>query len=272
MAIDSSARRALDWPGPPEKLVELCTPAEAQAQYLSRFAEKQSPLEPVADSKDMHIGSMRIKIWRGHGAPATGAPALLYLHGGGWVIGAPETHEDICRHLANAVGAVVISPDYRLAPEHRFPLGLEDCASTLRWLVQQSEALGIDPGRVVVGGDSAGGNLAAVIALMARDGAVPAVIGQLLIYPATDMGQDTDSFRRSAEGFGLTAAASRWFRDQYLAQASDVADWRVSPLRVESVAGTAPAFIVLAGNDVLLDEGLAYARRLEAEGTASFRT
>ncbi|WP_049731113.1 alpha/beta hydrolase [Rhizobium ecuadorense] len=270
--LDESARRALAWPGDPQEPVENCTPALARQQYLDGFADTQWPLEDVAEVSEKHAGAIRVKIWRGCTAPREQAPALLYLHGGGFVIGAPETHEDICRTLANKIGAIVISPDYRLAPEHPFPAAIEDCAATLIWMRDQADALGIDPARIIVGGDSAGGNLAAVIALLARDGEVPDVIGQVLIYPVTDQLQASDSYMRYAEGFGLTAAAMRWFRDHYLPVTASRSDWRASPLRAASLAGVAPAFVILAGHDVLFDEGALYAERLNSEARATSRT
>lgn len=269
--LDESAKRALAWPGDPEKPVEDCAPQEARRQYLNGFVRMQKPLVEVDEVLESRIGDMRLKIWRGRGAPRHQAPALLYLHGGGWVIGAPETHEDICRILANSVGAVVVSPDYRLAPEHPFPAAAKDCAATLVWMNEQAGALGIDPKRILVAGDSAGGNLAAVLALMARDAEVPAVVGQILIYPVTDQSQASDSYLRYATDFGLTAAGMRWFRDHYVSTGANLADWRASPLCAPSLSGVAPAFIVLAGHDVLFDEGLAYAERLKAEARATFR-
>ncbi|RWX19318.1 alpha/beta hydrolase [Rhizobium hidalgonense] len=270
--LDGSARLALEWPGDPQEPVESCTPALARRQYLNSFAGIQWPLEDVAEVREMYAGAIRLKIWRGRSAPRQAAPAMLYLHGGGFVIGAPETHEDICRSLANMAGAIVVSPDYRLAPEHPFPAAIEDCAATLVWMTDQADALGIDPLRIIVAGDSAGGNLAAVIALLARDGQVPDIIGQVLIYPVTDQLQVTDSYSRYAEGFGLTAAAMKWFRDHYLPEAGSRSDWRASPLSAASLTGVAPAFVILAGHDVLFDEGAAYAERLSSEAQATSRT
>lgn len=267
--LDASARAALRQAAQAGAApVEAGNPEAARAAYLQGFSADQLPLEDMAESSEIRVGALRLRLWRGQGAPATGAPALLYLHGGGWVIGAPETHEDICRALANRVGAVVISPDYRLAPEHPFPAALTDCAQALQYIALQYHSLGIDPARIVVGGDSAGGNLAAVLALMARDGRVPPVLAQLLVYPVTDQRQGSDSYRRFAEGLGLTASAMAWFRGHYAAAATD---WRASPLLVPSLRGVAPAFVVLAGHDVLHDEGAAYAARLATEATATLR-
>ncbi|UWU17271.1 alpha/beta hydrolase (plasmid) [Rhizobium sullae] len=269
--LDESARRALAWPSTPLKPVEDCTPEEARRQYLDRFADKQWPLEDVGEVLERQAGGIRLKVWRGRDAPRGRQPALLYLHGGGWVIGAPETHEDICRNLANAAGAVVVSPDYRLAPEHPFPAALDDCAGALIWMNEQAGALGIDPTRILIAGDSAGGNLAAVVALLARDGTLPAVIGQVLIYPVTDQRQTSESYYRYAQDFGLTAKGMRWFRDHYIPEGAGGVDWRASPLLAASLKGVATAFLVLAGHDVLFDEGHAYARRLEAEASCTCR-
>ncbi|UWM78381.1 alpha/beta hydrolase (plasmid) [Rhizobium sp. WSM4643] len=270
--LDESAKRALAWPGDPQTPVESCTPALARQQYLDSFADIQRPLEDVAEILERHVGAVRLKIWRGRAAPRQGAPALLYLHGGGFVIGAPETHEDIGRTLANMAGAVVVSPDYRLAPEHPFPAAIDDCAAALVWMTEHADELGIDPLRIIVAGDSAGGNLAAVVALLARDGQVPDIIGQVLIYPVTDQLQTSDSYSRYEEGFGLTAAAMKWFRDHYLPDAESRSDWRASPLSVASLTGVAPALVILAGYDVLFDEGAAYAERLGTEAKATTRT
>ncbi|MBZ9738959.1 MULTISPECIES: alpha/beta hydrolase [unclassified Mesorhizobium] len=243
--------------------------AAARAAYNASFPTQQGEHEPVAATSQQQIdgpnGLVTIRIHRGIGAPRSGARAVLYLHGGGWVIGNLSSHDEICRWLANLGNTVIVCPDYRLAPEHKFPAGLEDCAAALRFMAGNAGDLGIDPARIAVAGDSAGGNLAAVLALLARDGLAPPLAAQILIYPNTDARQTADSYRRFGDGFGLTAATMAWFRDHYVRTPDDIADWRVSPLLASSLAGVAPAFVVTAGHDILADEGTAYAERLRAD-------
>ncbi|WP_292327127.1 alpha/beta hydrolase, partial [Mesorhizobium sp.] len=210
-------------------------------------------------------GSLVVRIYRGQGAPAQAAPPLLYLHGGGWVIGNLDSHDEICRWFANIAACVVVSPAYRLAPEHKFPAAVEDCRAVLSFMRDEAAALGIDARRIAVAGDSAGGNLATVLSLLARDDRIP-LAAQLLLYPNTDAAQTADSYRRFAEGFGLTASTMAWFRDQYVRDAGNIDDWRVSPLKRKGLAGAAPAFVAIAGHDILADEGEAYARRLQDDG------
>ncbi|TGT86040.1 MULTISPECIES: alpha/beta hydrolase [unclassified Mesorhizobium] len=271
MTLDSDAQRALEIGraagGEP---FENGSVAAARAAYIASFPTQQGDREPVAATEQRQVdgpnGPVTIRIHRGIGAPRTGARAVLYLHGGGWVIGNLDSHDEICRWLANLGNAVVICPDYRLAPEHKFPAGLEDCAAVLRFMAGNAGDLGIDPARIAVAGDSAGGNLAAVLTLLARDGLAPPLAAQILIYPNTDARQIADSYRRFGDGFGLTAATMAWFRDRYVRTPDDIADWRVSPLLVSSLAGAAPAFVAVAGHDILADEGTAYAERLRADG------
>ncbi|TPI34948.1 alpha/beta hydrolase [Mesorhizobium sp. B3-2-1] len=271
MTLDPDALRALEIVraagGEP---FENGSVAAARAAYIASFPTQQGEHEPVAATEQRQIdgpnGPVTIRIHRGIGAPRTGARAVLYLHGGGWVIGNLDSHDEICRWLANLGNAVVVCPDYRLAPEHKFPAGLEDCAAALRFMAGNAGELGIDSGRITVAGDSAGGNLAAVLALFARDGLAPPLAAQILIYPNTDARQTADSYRRFGDGFGLTAATMAWFRDHYVRTPDDIADWRVSPLLASSLAGAPPAFVVIAGHDILVDEGTAYAGRLQAEG------
>ncbi|RWC57127.1 alpha/beta hydrolase [Mesorhizobium sp.] len=244
--------------------------AAARAAYNASFPTLQGEHEPVAATLEKRIdgpnGSITVRIHRGIGALPNGAPALLYLHGGGWVIGNLDSHDEICRLMANLGNAVIVSPDYRLAPEHKFPAGLEDCLSALRFMAENAADLGIDKARIGVAGDSAGGNLAAVLALLARDGLAPSLAAQILIYPNTDARQTADSYRRFGEGFGLTAATMAWFRDHYVRTPDDTLDWRASPLLAPDLASVAPAFVALAGCDILADEGAAYAARLQAAG------
>ncbi len=249
---------------------ERGTADEARAAYDAGCPTLQGDRESVAAIEDRTIagagGPIPLRIYRGVGAPDADAPALLYLHGGGWVVGTLESHDEICRWFANIGACIVFCPDYRLAPEHKFPAGLEDCVSALAYVVEQARAFGIDPDRIAVAGDSAGGNLAAVLSLLSRDGVARKISAQLLLYPNTDAGQTADSYVRFSEGYGLTTSTMRWFRDHYVRDAADIADWRVSPLRVGNIAGVPPAFVAIAGHDILADEGDAYARRLAEAG------
>lgn len=243
------------------------TANDARAAYDASYPTLQGEKEPVGSVEDIVIsginGPISLRIYHGDGAQLANAPALLYLHGGGWVIGGLESHDEVCRWFANLAGCVVVCPDYRLAPEYKFPAGLQDCMAALVYVVDNARILGINPARIAVAGDSAGGNLAAVLALMSRDGDLPPLSAQLLIYPVADVAQTHDSYRRFGKGFGLTAATMKWFRDHYIRTEADIADWRVSPLTVEHIHGVASAYIAIAGHDILADEGIAYAERLK---------
>jgi acetyl esterase/lipase len=212
-------------------------------------------------------GAIPLRVYRPAGLPdATSLPAYVYFHGGGWVIGDLETHDVLCRQLTAASGASVISVDYRLAPEHKFPAAADDAWAATRWIVAHAAELGLDAGRLAVGGDSAGGNLAAVVALMARDAGGPAIRQQVLIYPVVDVMRETRSYADFAEGYMLTRDSMRWFVAHYLRSKDDAGDWRVSPLRAPSLARLPPALIVTAGFDPLRDEGEMYAGRLRDAG------
>jgi acetyl esterase len=248
---------------------ESGTPEEARRAYEQDFPALQGEREPVGSLIERTIagsgGPLTLRIYRGQEAAAVAAPALLYLHGGGWVIGNLESHDEICRWFANMAACVVVSPDYRLAPEHKFPAAIEDCRAALSFMQDGAGDLDIDAGRIAVAGDSAGGNLATVFCLLARGDKNPPT-AQLLFYPNTDASQAADSYRRFADGYGLTSATMAWFRDHYIRDARDIDDWRVSPLKAASHAGVAPAFVAIAGHDILTDEGEAYAKRLEDDG------
>jgi acetyl esterase len=250
---------------------EALTPAQAREAYAASWDILQPSTSEVASVRDQAItgpgGPLTLRIYRGAGTKAADAlPCLVYLHGGGWVIGNLESHDRLCRHVANSAGICVVAVDYRLAPEHPFPAALDDAVAALRWVADNADALAIAPDRIGIGGDSAGGNLAAVIALMARDGAVPPLAHQALLYPVVDLTAASESYQRVTSGVPLTAATMHYFIAHYTPQASDRLDWRASPLMAASLAGTAPALVLTVGHDPLCDEGRDYAARLEAEG------
>jgi acetyl esterase len=191
-------------------------------------------------------------------------PVMLYLHGGGFTIGNLETHDSLCRQLALRSGAAVVAYEYRLAPEHRFPVAVDDSWMAMKWLSQQAHALGLDGTRLAVGGDSAGGTLSAVAAIHARDIGMPLRL-QLLITPGTTAHADTPSHRVFASGYLLEAQGISWFFDHYIDPA-DREDWRFAPLLADDLEGVAPACVILAECDPLVDEGVAYADRLRAAG------
>ena len=194
-------------------------------------------------------------------------PLVVFFHGGGWVLCDLDTHEITCRQLANGTDAVVVSVDYRLAPEHRFPAAVEDAYAATTWAHAHAAELGADPTRLAVAGDSAGGNLAAAVPLMARDRGGPPIIFQVLVYPALERSFDTASYRENAEGYFLTALQMRWYWEQYLGDDDDAATHPyAAPLRATSLRGLPPAHIVTAEYDPLRDEGEAYGRRLEEAG------
>ncbi|MDO8401296.1 MAG: alpha/beta hydrolase [Bradyrhizobium sp.] len=196
------------------------------------------------------------------------APVLVFFHGGGWVIGDLESHDVVCRKLADEGRLIVISVDYRLAPEHKFPAAVDDSIAATQWIADNAKQLGIDAARLMVGGDSAGGNLAAVVAISARDGNGPAIAGQVLIYPATDFAMTHPSHSEPETSLLLTHSVIKWFRDHYLNGAADVHDWRASPARATTLVGLPPAYVLTAGADPLRDEGDEYAERLKQAGVA----
>jgi acetyl esterase len=194
------------------------------------------------------------------------APCLVFFHGGGWVIGDLDTHDVVCRKLAHEGELIVISVDYRLAPENKFPAAVDDAIAATKWIAGNAGQLGIDAARLTVGGDSAGGNLAAVVSLAARDGDGPAIAGQVLIYPATDFTMNHPSHSEPETSILLTHTVIKWFRDHYLNNLADGEHWRASPARAASLAGLPPAYVLTAGADPLRDEGNEYAARLKDAG------
>lgn len=252
------------------KMNELEPTEGREAQNRSAELVDPSPT-PVAQVEDRSFqgpgGRVPVRIYRPR--RATSLPALVYFHGGGFVVGGLRTHDGTCRALAVGGDCVVISVDYRLAPEHPFPAAVEDARAGFRWVRSEADSLGVDKERIAVGGDSAGGNLAAVVCLAERDEGAPLPRFQLLIYPATDMTRALPSHRTLAEGFFLEAETIDWFLEQYLPPGTDLRDWRASPLLSDSLAGLPPALVVTAGFDPLRDEGEAYAQKLRDAGVAT---
>lgn len=250
---------------------ETLTPDEARQAYSNSRKILQPPAEDVAETRDLRApgphGDIPLRLYRGRDtSPTEKLPALIYYHGGGWLLGDLESHDGVCRRFANLARCCVVSVDYRMAPEHKFPASVDDSAAATQWAIANAASLGIDASRIAVGGDSAGGNLAAVMALMARDGTLPPLAFQLLIYPATDMMMTSVSSQMVTEGVPLTSATMRWFINHYMRGRDDERDWRASPLRAADLAGTAQALVLTCAYDPLCDEGIAYARRLEREG------
>ena len=239
---------------------------EQARQMIVEFTKAMGPGEEVAEVRDLTIPTpdgpvpARVYVPRGD-APF---PVVVYFHGGGWVIGSIETHDGSCREIANRAGAVVVSVDYRLAPEHTFPAAPDDCYAATRWVAEHAPEFGGDPSRLAVAGDSAGGNLAAVVALMARDRGGPPLRFQLLVYPAVDARMTSASIEENATGYFLTKDDMEWFYGHY--GAPDPTDWRVSPLLAPDHSGLPPAFVITAEYDPLRDEGEAYAKKLDEAG------
>jgi acetyl esterase len=241
--------------------------ADARAADLASIQASGGEPEPVGEVTDLTIagpgGELPLRLYR----PASGRPrpALLYFFGGGWVLGTIDTADGVSRSLANSSGALVVVPGYRLAPEHPFPAAVDDCYAALRWVAGHAAEIGADPARLAVGGDSAGGNLAAAVALRARAGG-PALAGQLLVYPNTDQLADDESMRAADDPFLFNRRSVAWYRQHYLARPGDAANPLASPLRAESLAGLPPALVITAEYDPLRDQGEAYARRLADDG------
>ncbi len=239
-------------------------PAEARQRYRDLALARQGPdyvPEPVAEVTETTVhgsgGSLPVRSYR----PESPAAAVTYLHGGGWVVGDLDTHDPVCRRAANALNAVVVSVDYRLAPEHPFPAALDDAMAALRWTAGLHPDLSLG-----VAGDNAGGSLAAGAALRARDEGGPTLVGQLLIYPGTDMTLSQPSVTANGEGYFFTAADMRWFADQYLPTAELRADPRADLLREPDLSGLPPAVVATAEFDPLRDGGNAYAERMREAG------
>ena len=252
--------------------IQDLTPDGARAQFESAMKARLEsfPPPPVAAVEDRTIpgpaGAIPVRVYRDSDTAAV-RPVLAFFHGGGHVIGSLDTHDTMTRSLCLESGCVVVSVDYRMGPENRFPAAIDDCFAAVRWLADHGHEIGADPERIAVGGDSAGGNLAAVTALLARDEGGPPLRHQLLVYPVADYRCASASYERYARGYGLEAESMRWFQRHYLGGPDGAGDWRASPLLAADHAGLPPALVITAECDVLRDEGVAYAERLAASGT-----
>ncbi|MFM7849685.1 MAG: alpha/beta hydrolase [Rubrivivax sp.] len=241
------------------------TPLQARKFYRDRRAFTQPDPPPMAQVCDLSAAGVPLRLFRPHAANQT-LPVLVYLHGGGWTIGDLDTHDVLCRQLALEAACAVVSVDYRMGPEHRFPAAVDDCVQAFRWVLAHAAELQLDARRTAVGGDSAGGNLAAALCLVERDAGRPLPGFQLLIYPATDMRAVAPSHTTNGQGYMLTSDSIAWYRGNYLATPEEWEDWRASPLLAASHAGLPAALVVTAGFDPLRDEGLQYANALSAAG------
>jgi acetyl esterase len=242
---------------------------ELRQQLRMMVTLMDEPAPPLPRVEDIRIpgpaGEIPARIY----APSTGnapLPTVAYFHGGGWVQGDLETHHGLCARLAQHADALVVAVDYRLAPEHKFPAAVEDCLAAYRWLRTHGRDIGANAARVAVAGDSAGGNLAAVVSQLAASGGIPVPTCQALVYPAVDFSLETDSHRELVDGHVIPRERIRWYADQYLRSEADKIDPRASPLRAPALAGQPPTLIVTAGFDPLRDEGRAYGDRLRAAG------
>ena len=241
----------------------VSTTREGWGLYLAMTGGTAQSVHAV---EDRDADGVPVRVYRP--SAATNLPILVVFHGGGWSIGSAGEYDGIARWLTNASGAVVVSVDYRLAPEHPYPAPLDDCWTALRWTAAHASEIGGDASRIAVGGDSAGGNLAAVCALLARDAGGPALALQALIYPVCDVDFETVSYIENGEDYLLDLDQMRWFFESYTTGHVDPADWHVSPLRAPDLAGVAPAVVITAEYDPLRDEGAAYADRLREAGVA----
>lgn len=272
MAVDPKIQEILDLiasiGAPPHYELEPSEAREAMVKARTVLSGELIDLPRVDNiSIPGPAGTIPVRVYAPLAQP--GLPMLIFYHGGGWVMGDLDTHDTACRRLARASGALVVSVDYRLAPEHKFPGAAEDAIAALAWVAANGESLGGDPRRMAVGGDSAGGNLAAVATQWARENGGPELAAQLLIYPVTNHDFSLPSFAQYAEGFPLTLTGMRWFWEHYLTGPQDADNPLASPFRAESLAGLPPALVVIAEYDVLRDDGMAYAARLREAGVST---
>jgi acetyl esterase len=252
------------------------SPQDARSTYRDRRAVLQPDPPAVGQVQRLQAtggrhGPIPMRLYRPSSPPVGALPVLVYFHGGGWTIGDLDTHDTLCRELANGAGCAIVAVDYRMGPEHRFPAAVDDAITATHWVAQQAGMLGLDVARLAVGGDSAGGNLAAVVALAARESGDLRIAFQLLIYPATDMRRGAPSHTTNGQGYLLTKETIDYFHDHYIDDVAHDLDWRASPLLHPDLSNLPPALVLTAGYDPLRDEGFEYAVRLtEAGNRASY--
>ncbi len=266
MTVDPQIARLLaDAVAKDPRGIETLSVADARIRGGSAPVDAIVAFEDVAETRDVKAGHIPARLYR----PSAGTlPLLVYFHGGGWVVGSVKTSDNYCRALANASGCAVLSVDYCLAPEHEYPHAADDAYAATRWAAEHASELGVDPGRLAVGGSSAGGNLAAVASLMARERTGPRIALQLLHVPVMDHDFETASYRENATGRGLTRAAMQWFWGHYAPDVARRDEPYASPLGAKDLRGLPPAILVAAECDPLRDEGRAYAHRLRGDGVA----
>jgi acetyl esterase len=274
MALDPQMQEFLDQMKAANAQPLRAPTAEAARKAFDQLVEVlgQGPREPVANIEDRRIpgpaGQIPLRIYTPNEKPPTGV--LVWFHGGGWVLGGLESHDPVCRALASGAGCVTVAVDYRLAPENKFPAPVEDCYAATKWAADNLAALGAPGAKVAIAGDSAGGNLAAAVALMARDRGAPKLALQLLIYPAIDAANDTPSQKQFAEdGYILSRLDMEWFWGHYLNSPADRENPYACPNRAADLRGLPPALVMTAGYDPLRDEGDAYAGQLKRAGVAA---
>lgn len=271
MTLDPQAQKLLELMATQPTWYEVPLDEARYQRMLSITAMNGQP-EPVAHVEDRHVpstgGDIPVRLFVPEGERPF--PVLVFFHGGGWVLSNVDTHDPLCRKIANRARCIVVSVEYRLAPEHKFPAAVEDCYAATCWVAEQAKTFGGDPARIAVGGDSAGGNLAAVVTLLARDEHGPQLMYQLLIYPATDYFTSpesaTASYHENGEGYFLTIEGMTRFWKHYLNSEDEGKDVRVAPLRAKDFSGLPPALVVTAEYDPLRDEGEMYAARLQEAG------
>lgn len=280
MPLDPEAQAVLDSMSAAGDVDPFTVPHTVFREAFGAMPGGDSPSPTMERIEDRTIegpgGPLTVRIYT---PPGEGTKSgIVYFHGGGWVLCSLDTHNSTCRELAEGTHSVVVSVDYRLAPEAKFPAAPNDCYAATKWVFEQADSLGIDANRIAVAGDSAGGNLAAAVSLMARDSladrgeAVPKICHQLLVYPVTDSRLDYASYKENGTGYFLSSEMMRWFWHHYLENESDGENPIASPLRAESLSGLPPATILTAEYDPLRDEGAALAERLKADGVPTLYT